>query len=53
MNEFRQFLGLKREPFACRVNNFRVLFNLAEFESFQEWNPDPEIAACQQSFHTS
>jgi linoleate 10R-lipoxygenase len=47
MNEFRKFLGLKR------LSN--LLFTLIlsegsapiEFKSFEEWNPDPEIAVCQ------
>jgi linoleate 10R-lipoxygenase len=45
MNEFRKFLGLKSLS--------RWIFTLIlsakgsadiEFESFEEWNPDPEIA---------
>ena len=46
MNEFRQFLGLKRMSWLLVRNWF---FNLASsyfsgFNTFEEWNPDPEIA---------
>ena len=44
MNEFRKFLGLKR-LFLYPVIAFLVgLQGLAEFETFEDWNPDPEIA---------
>ena len=44
MNEFRTFLGLKR-LFLSPVMSFLLgLLGLAEFLTFEEWNPDPEIA---------
>ena len=28
----------------CTMNEFRVFLGLKKFETFEEWNPDPEIA---------
>lgn len=28
----------------CSMNEFRKFLSLKPFESFEEWNPDPEIA---------
>jgi hypothetical protein len=47
MNEFRVFLGLKRKSFLDISISMSIptqLPTLTEFESFEEWNPDPEIA---------
>ncbi|KAG6916804.1 hypothetical protein DXG01_005269 [Tephrocybe rancida] len=38
MNEFRKFLGLK-------------VMKHAEFETFEEWNPDPEIAGAARRLY--
>lgn len=45
MNEFRSFMGLRRECFRFSAGVlFRTCF--AAYESFSEWNPDPEIHVC-------
>jgi hypothetical protein len=46
MNEFRKFLGLKRPFNLPSVRHPSVTDNAPdiEFETFEEWNPDPEIA---------
>jgi hypothetical protein len=31
------------------MNEFRHFLGLKRFESFEEWNPDPEIAVCMPS----
>jgi hypothetical protein len=43
MNEFRQFLGLQRTLALCR-RLCSPLTIYIEFKTFEEWNPDPEIA---------
>jgi hypothetical protein len=43
MNEFRQFLGLRR-TFALCYRFCSPLTIYIEFNTFEEWNPDPEIA---------
>ena len=30
----------------CTMNEFRQFLGLKQFESFEEWNSDPEIAVC-------
>jgi linoleate 10R-lipoxygenase len=43
MNEFRQFLGLRRTlALCCRFCSPLTIY--IEFKTFEEWNPDPEIA---------
>jgi linoleate 10R-lipoxygenase len=44
MNEFRQFLGLRRTLALCCRFCHSPLTIYTEFETFEEWNPDPEIA---------
>jgi linoleate 10R-lipoxygenase len=43
MNEFRQFLGLRRTFVLC-CHFCSPLTIFIEFKTFEEWNPDPEIA---------
>jgi linoleate 10R-lipoxygenase len=43
MNEFRQFLGLPRTLALC-CHFCSPLTIYIEFKTFEEWNPDPEIA---------
>jgi hypothetical protein len=43
MNEFRQFLGLRRTLALC-CHFCSPLTKYIEFKTFEEWNPDPEIA---------
>lgn len=43
MNEFRQYLGLRRTlPLFGRFYSPLTIY--IEFKTFEEWNPDPEIA---------
>ncbi|KAL0959661.1 hypothetical protein HGRIS_011363 [Hohenbuehelia grisea] len=35
----------------CTMNEFRKYLGLKEFESFEEWNPDPEIAAAARRLY--
>ncbi|KAG6809913.1 hypothetical protein H0H92_014111 [Tricholoma furcatifolium] len=35
----------------CTMNEFRKFLGLKQFQSFEEWNPDPEIAVRDQDFH--
>lgn len=44
MNEFRKFLGLRGGYQSCHpCVRISISFNV-EFKTFEEWNPDPEIA---------
>lgn len=35
----------------CTMNEFRSYLNLAPFKSFQEWNPEPEIALAAEKLY--
>ena len=35
----------------CTMNEFRNYLNLAPFKSFEEWNPDPEIAHAAETLY--
>ena len=50
MNEFRKFLGLKRSWHLTSFLRAPLLTGIEEFETFEEWNPDPEIAVCEPCF---
>jgi linoleate 10R-lipoxygenase len=52
MNEFRQFLGLKRMFGPLVRIRFLHLDSsyLSGFKTFEEWNPDPEIAVSSDFF---
>ena len=41
-----EILGITqaRQWGVCTMNEFRAFLGLKKFESFEEWNPDPEIA---------
>ena len=54
MNEFRKYLGLKRMSWLFVRYLFYILtIYFAEFKTFEEWNPDPEIAVsdCQNVYY--
>jgi hypothetical protein len=36
---------------ACTMNEFRRFLGLKEFETFEEWNPDPEIAGAARRLY--
>ena len=40
-----------REWGVCTMNEFRTWLGLKTFDSFEEWNPDPEIFV-RRSFRT-
>jgi hypothetical protein len=46
-----EILGIMqaRQWGVCTMNEFRHFLGLKRFESFEEWNPDPEIAVCMPS----
>ncbi|KAI8589889.1 linoleate diol synthase [Geranomyces variabilis] len=35
----------------CTLNEFRKYLNLTQYKSFQEWNPDTEVAAAAESLY--
>jgi linoleate 10R-lipoxygenase len=35
----------------CTMNEFRRFLGLKQFESFEEWNPDPEIAGAARQLY--
>ena len=43
-----EILGMvqARQWGVCTMNEFRQFLGLKQFESFEEWNSDPEIAVC-------
>ena len=49
MNEFRKFLGLKRSSLFPVIVFLVGSLGLAEFETFEDWNPDPEIAVSRST----
>ncbi|KAF8662084.1 hypothetical protein AX16_001194 [Volvariella volvacea WC 439] len=49
-----EIMGIEqaRQWGVCTMNEFRRFLKLKEFESFEEWNPDPEIAnAARRLYH--
>ena len=43
LNEFRKFIGLRRRAPPKRVLIQHLTFFCVAYESFEEWNPNPEI----------
>lgn len=50
MNEFRAFLGLRR-ALSSFLNNFQLTKITLEFQTFEEWNPDSQIAGAARRLY--
>ncbi|KAF8878550.1 heme peroxidase [Infundibulicybe gibba] len=48
-----EILGIEqaRRWGVCSMNEFRKFLSLKQFESFEEWNPDPEIAGAARRLY--
>ncbi|KAM0749335.1 linoleate diol synthase [Meredithblackwellia eburnea MCA 4105] len=48
-----EMLGMyrARAQNVCTMNEFRRYLNLKEFSTFEEWNPDPAVAAAAKSLY--